>query len=312
MNEQCRSIPNPCEEKVVDAPPRSNSPFSVCFGTNTLHYDGRNLTLERGVSIPDGTYTAVVVRNGCIVEGSQAPVPEYTPPPCVEPPSPCDGSGTDVVVSPLAGNLTRLMPSGLFTQDNIIGAGGVSVTGTGTPGDPKVISVTPGAGPTITPANAHISVTNPAPNVIGIGMNPTGFSAGTYNGLIVDSYGIVTGYSPSTGGTITGVAGANEVDAIPSGSIVTVTLKPTAAGAATYVMGGYTMSFSQGGVLTTATRNINIPAGTYVLGGYNVNLNAYGSVDGIVRTITLTPGSFTTADGKTVQYDAYGTITSVT
>jgi hypothetical protein len=41
-------------------------------------------------------------------------------------------------------------------------------------------------------------------------------------------------------------------------------------------------------------------------------LNAYGSVDGIVRTITLTPGSFTTADGKTVQYDAYGTITSVT
>ena len=312
MSNKCIPLGKSCTEHVAEPVRKANDPFTVCVGTNALVWDGQSLTVYRGTPIPDGEYTAFTIRDGCLVSAGQAPVPEYTPPPCVESPAPCDGSGSSAVVSPRAGNLTTDTPTGLYTQVVMQQGAGITIMGTGTTGDPIVVSAVGSSGPTIMATTSEIDISNPAANVIGVGLKPSGLAPGTYAGITFNSHGIATGYAAPNATSVTAVVGAAEVEADNQGGAVTVSLKSSAAGNETYNVGGYSVSLSQGGVIETMTQNISFPAGIYTLGAYNVTYNQYGSATAVQRTVILTAGIFTTADGKTVHYDEFGTITQIT
>lgn len=312
MSDKCILLDNPCVEHVLDPVRTSSSPFTVCVGTNSLAWDGQVLTLHKGTPIADGEYTAFTIRNGCIVSADQAPVPEYTPPPCVESPAPCDGSGTTSAVSPAAGNLTTSTSLGLYTRVYVQPGSGVAITGTGVVGDPIVISAAGGGGPVVMPTTSEIAVSTPTPGVIGIGLNPSGIPPGTYGGITFNSHGIATGYATPNTTSLVGVVGAAEIDADNQGGLVTVSLKPTPAGNASYNVGGYSATLTQGGTVSSMSRTINVPAGIYELGAYAISVTDHGSINGVQRIATMTPTSFTTSDGKTVNVDEHGYIISIT
>jgi hypothetical protein len=312
MSENCKILSAPCAEQGVEHVPVPTPPFSICVGTNRLDWDGYALRVHQGSAMPDGEYTAFTVRDGCIVEAGQAPVPEYTPPPCVESPAPCSGETGAATVSPRAGNLTADTPTGLYTQVSVVNGLGITVTGTGASGDPIVISAPGSTGPIISAGTPDISVTTPTAGVIAIGLNSSGITPGTYAGITFNSRGIATAYSAPSVSAVQAVVGAGEVNGENVSGGVTISLKPTTAGGASYDIGGYSVAVSQGGVVSTVTRVINLPAGVYSMGAYNVTVNGLGSITGITRSVTLVAGTFTTTDGKTVRYDEFGTITQIT
>lgn len=311
MTIPCRQTPTPCNEIVVAAPRSASAPFTVCVGTNALTWDGQDLHLTKGTAIPDGEYTSFTMTNGCITSVGHAPVPEYTPPPCVESPAPCGGTGGGAVVSPRAGNLTIETPTGIFTQVALQPGSGVDITGSGTVGDPYVIAAETSSGGSIIAGTSDIVVAEPALGVTSIGLKASGIAPGTYAGITFNSRGIATGYAAPSAGAITSVVGALEVDSETQSGVVTISLKPSQAGGDSYVVGGYTMEVSQGGTISAMTKDISITAGVYALGAHNVTLNDTGSVTSIERAVTLTAGSFATMDGKTVSYDEFGTITGI-
>jgi len=312
MSNKCKPVAPPCTERVVEHVRSANDPFTLCVGTSMLTWDGEQLSVAHGTPIPDGEYTQFSVRHGCIISAGQALVPEYTPPPCVEPPSPCGGASSAAVVSPAAGNLTTQTSLGLLTKVFIQGGGGTGVTGTGVVGDPFVITPPTSSGPNIIAGTSEVEVNNTPSGAISIGLKNSGIGAGTYAGITFNSHGIATGYAAPAASAISQVVGAGEVAAENQSGVVTVGLNPSAAGGSSYDIGGYSVSVSQGGTIESMEQNITLTPGGITLGGYNVTLNALGSITAVERSVTLTAGTFNTVDGKTVHYDEFGTITQIT
>lgn len=78
----------PCS-KPLPSKTRKCKPFSICVGNKTLSFDGECLyVMDRKFQIPDGTYTSITFKDGCIIAVGKAPIPEYTPQAC------CDGEAT--------------------------------------------------------------------------------------------------------------------------------------------------------------------------------------------------------------------------
>lgn len=311
MNEKCIPLNKSCVAHTAEPLRTASTPFTLCVGTSSLVWDGQVLSVNKGTPIEDGEYTSFTVRDGCIVGAGQAPVPEYTPPPCAEPPVPCGGGGGSSEVSPQAGNLTTATLSGLYTGISIEEGVGITVDGTGTTGDPLIISAEASSGPTLVATTTEISISTPAPGTIGIGLQPSGISAGTYAGITFNSRGIATGYTAPSASGLTGVTGVGEVGVEVTSGVAAVSLKAVEPGNSTFNVGAYSMKLSQGGTVTTMTQITTIPAGTYTLGAYNVTFNAYGIPTTVDRSINIPAGSFETADGKTVSYDQFGAITGV-
>lgn len=127
----------PCSKEL----PKQNGsckPFSLCVGNNSLHYDGECLFVtKRKFQIPDGSYTSLTFKDGCIVDVGQAPIPVYTPQAC------CDGApATTVIEQPRlevaegAGNLAKIEGNKLTVDPLWRDTTSVNISGNGTTDKP--------------------------------------------------------------------------------------------------------------------------------------------------------------------------------
>ena len=123
---KCRKVKPKCKQ------------FSLCVGNKSLHYDGNCLFVtDRKYKIPDGTYTSVTFKDGCIVGVDKAPLPIYTPQAC------CDGAApvTEVRSEPLTaaegtGNLAVISGNKLTVDPVWKTTSTVNVGGVGTSANP--------------------------------------------------------------------------------------------------------------------------------------------------------------------------------
>jgi hypothetical protein len=243
----------------------------VCVGNYTLCYDGTCCQLAaRKWRIPDGVYSAIQLQDGCIVGVGQVPVPSYTPPPCCDQESGGDPP-TGVPVSPDACNLTAMGPAGLQTFLTVAPGSGVTVSGCGTTGDPLRISASASGGGSITaqagdsPIRVQGDGSATAPLIIGMNRS---VDPGNYGGLMVNRYGLVTGYQPESGGAtvhaLVGMAGiAAEEQPIGSG-VYAVALAATGVNAAKYRLGRYDVAVNAQGQITSVTEAFPaLTAGTF-------------------------------------------------
>jgi hypothetical protein len=187
-------------------PGRRYAPFVVplSFGAR-LEYDGIGLLYVPGSPPEDGVYGDVTVKGGAVAGARPAPVPSYTPAPCVPAPDPCgDPGGGGAEPSAQAGNLLALDPFGrLLVRLFAEGAGGVEVTGDGTYQSPLRITAASQGGE----APALRSDTPDVLEAAGLGTQAAPWRlshrarqgvAGSRAGLVLDGYGHVTGFSETS------------------------------------------------------------------------------------------------------------------
>lgn len=167
---------------------------SFCAGNLAITYDGNCLVAEpRHYQIPDGTYSTVTFKDGCIVGVGNLPVPRYTPNSC------CGSVGESVsldgesaVISDDPSNLLMMTPAGLAVQPVFRGKG-VTVTGSGTSTDPFTISLARSEGSggssvtTLTPEAIEVTQTQAG---VAVSLLPVGKS-GSYGNLTLNEYGQV-------------------------------------------------------------------------------------------------------------------------
>lgn len=230
-----------------DTTPRVGTPFDLCVGNYTLHYDGHILwTTRRSYQIPDGTFTQITFSDGCITGVGQAPVAGYTPSDCCAPPghdpTPGGSGGGTIDISPVACNWLSRSAQGLYVTPHVIGVGGVTVSGCGTTTDPLTISISgaPGSGGAF--ALQDLTVMSPTGTVqvggAGTPVDPLTLdlkkvgSAGVYGGLDVDAYGRVVGYSAPTNDPVTTVQGGRGISVTSAAGTAIVELSSPALSAA--------------------------------------------------------------------------------
>lgn len=316
---ECKTLTNLCAETVATAKDTEalSPPFKVCVGAKAgvLSWDGKTLRFQKEtMTIPDGTYSSITIKDGCIIDMGDADIPEYTPPACVEPPTPCNGGGTSISVSPSAGNLTTDTVNGIYTTVVFGDGTNTTITGAGTPGNPFIINAQAGSDLSITPGTSDIDISNPADGVISIGLNDSGIAAGTYNGITFSSRGIATGVDAHYGDNLLrGAVGGQEVNVQVENGVAHILLKESAAGGETLNLGNYRVKLTQGGLIEDVTvANVPMQPGSYTFGLADVTLGTAGTVESVTQAATIIqPGSFTTADGKTVTFDGYGRIVGV-
>lgn len=118
--------------------PKACKSFSICVGNHSLIWDGSCASIiPRAYAIPDGTFTSITFKDGCIVGVGEAPIPVYTPQAC------CDGdntngeaSGNSVKVLEIPGNLLTIQGEYLKVEPSWSLTNSFSVTGFGTPDSP--------------------------------------------------------------------------------------------------------------------------------------------------------------------------------
>jgi hypothetical protein len=199
------------------------------FGVR-LKYDGHGLYLTPGVPPSDGTYGDVVVKDGALLTAKAAPLPVYTPAPCVPSAEPCgdqgsgggSGSGSGAPsLSSDAGNLLTYDASGyLLAKVYVTGA----VSGTGTASNPLSAATGSGGGGTValrsdTPTILKLEGAGTASQPWRLShVAPTNNVSGSHGGLTLDAFGHVTGFV-DTGDS---AAGIMIIQAVPGTVDVTV------------------------------------------------------------------------------------------
>lgn len=198
-------------------------PFTVFlpFG-DRLVYDGEGFHLVRGHGQRDGTFGLVVARDGTIERLEPAPVPAYTPPPCLPAPDPCGDMGEgSAELSTEQGNLLKLDLMGNLLARLHVTGDGVEVSGYGTLDSPLTVKAEAGS--------SDVHLRSDTPDILGLEgagtaasswrlshLPPAANVAGTHGAFRLDSYGHVTGFvdTDQTVGLIT-------VQALPGTLVVT-------------------------------------------------------------------------------------------
>ena len=142
-----RVLRRDCKETTSGGTDEKQCPsFSFCAGNKTVSFDGECMTVtDRTYQIPDGTYSTVTFKDGCVVGVGQAPVVGYTPNECCGPAGSGGENGGDVTISAHPANLLKDTPDGLAVMPVIKGSG-VSVKGSGTLSDPFIITASSSGG----------------------------------------------------------------------------------------------------------------------------------------------------------------------
>lgn len=270
-----------CTPQVMDVPPIPSIPFTVCHGPDQLVWDGSALSLIKGVAIPDGTYTSVTLKNNCIVGAQQAPIPIYTPPPCVEPPATCTptGGGGVTPIAPDAGNQLMMLPSGLYSKCYVQAGANITVTGSGVSTNPYVISTSASSSTSVQSGNPAINVSTVA-GVYTVGLNPSGVVPGSYAGFTVNTYGLITAYTPQDDPNITSIVGGLGVEVDITAGIATVSLPASPVAGEIAQFGAYQVIFSDVGTPTQITQTITVTAGQFTdsVTGDILYYNEFGSI----------------------------------
>lgn len=312
--------PKLCETPPPPDPIPCSPAFDLCVGDRTLKWDGFCVTVERPRITPDGTYTAVTVVDGCIVGYGYADEATYTPPYCNPNPNSCQDGGnaggagnTGISISPDPTNIIRIN-GGLYARSYVRGGAGITVTGTGTVGDPYIVSAsgatTAGGTSVVVARNGLEAETNNGVTLIGI--EPSGVTAGTYDvntEFTVDRFGRITATKDRDQPIVTAGAG---LTATNDGDSIEIS-HPVQNVDDTAVFGGYTVRINRTGHITYTERGITLSAGTYNIGAYDVTVNGYGSITNLTQRSDVMPsdGTFETADGKTISYDVTGRLTGI-
>lgn len=310
--------PKPCvpDEPEKEIYPPATEPFEQCVGAYTWNWDGTRLRRYEGVKIPDGTYSQITFLDGCIVDAGTCPEPIYTPPYCSPNPTPCqDGQtgGDTAPISPNADNSLKYLGNGLFARTYIQSASNsaISITGVGTVENPYIL-------------NADLSGTGGLKTLVGrrgVQVEPNGsmayveleeiYSLNRTNidgndELVVDKYGRVIEVNKREGGLVRAGAGLTSHD--DAGVLVIEHQQYPINSPMT--VGAFDLTFNETGHLTNEERKINISSGTYNLGAYDVGINSFGSITSITQRddVLSSGGSFTSADGKSFNYDITGRI----
>lgn len=136
-----RVLRRDCKETTSGGTDEKQCPsFSFCAGNKTVSFDGECMTVtDRTYQIPDGTYSTVTFKDGCIVGVGHGAVPMYTPNDCCGPAGSGNEGAGDVTISAHPANLLKDTPDGLVVTPVFKGSG-VSVTGAGTLTDPFIIT----------------------------------------------------------------------------------------------------------------------------------------------------------------------------
>lgn len=306
-DKDCRVVSAPCEKVVKEATASGGCPeFSVClpFG-GKLFSEGGCVNYEPGTPPPDGVYSKVVIKDGCIVGLELADLPLYTNSPCAPVPAPCDcdgGGGSLPDPSVVTGNLFRYDAAGRPLVLLSAKAGdGVSITGMGTADNPLVISANPGESAGIQIRGTRlISVEGD-----GSADNPyrvshvTNGKAQSIMGMSFDDAGHMIEYTPSPeSSTINAVTGINGIDAqtdLKTGVATIQLAAPLHEMKGDYQIGAYLLTVDEKNIIYTINRTINFEAGVYRFGTVDVTINEYGSV---IATKPVPPEIVTTSASR--------------
>lgn len=261
-------------------------PFQVClpFG-RSLKFDGKCMTVEGEVSIPDGEYGVIIVENGCIVDARPNPVFEYTPPPCTPAAESCSSSSSDITLQTDTCNLLRQDSAGRLGAYLVVEAGdNITLRGCGSSSSPLVISATVDVDTSAYLSSASTSQividgtgTASDPYVIGLAEV---FDGQTINGMRFDRYGRLVQYTEPTSSNIVGVVGGAGITVVSEAGVAVVTLSESGVESGDYQLGGYAVTLDLAGRVTEATRNITVTAGSYDMHAWLVTVNSYGSITG--------------------------------
>lgn len=256
------------EEVIVDANNTPQTPiyqpFSFCSMGKNFYYDGVGLTVTgTGVNIPDGEYTTVAVQDNCIVGFGVAPLPQYTPPPCVEAPTGgCgDGGSGGATIDPSTDNLTTDGISGVKTKLYTANTATVTLSGYGTASSPLMATATgggTGGGGTVI-AGEGIRIDMYASGQA-IGLREVGIKPATYNGFSVNKFGQILAYNaPSGGTTLNAVEGVGDVKVTTSpNGVAVVSLPVSGVGSDFYTVGAYSVRYSASGLTSEMVRMVDI------------------------------------------------------
>lgn len=289
-DKDCRVVSAPCEKVVKEATASGGCPeFSVClpFG-GKLFSEGGCVNYEPGTPPPDGVYSKVVIKDGCIVGLELADLPLYTNSPCAPVPAPCDcdgGGGSLPDPSVVTGNLFRYDAAGRPLVLLSAKAGdGVSITGSGTADNPLVISAKPGESAGIQIRGTHLI------SVDGDGSADTPYrishaangKAQTVMGMSFDDAGHMIEYTPSPESSVVNAVAAGrgmDVETDLKNGIATVNLaKPLHKAEGEYILGGFSLSIDENNIIYDIKRDITFPAGVYRFGSIDATINEYGSI----------------------------------
>ena len=193
-----RVLRRDCKETTSGGTDEKQCPsFSFCAGNKTVSFDGECMTVtDRTYQIPDGTYSTVTFKDGCIVGVGHVAVPAYTPNECCGPAGSGNEGTGDVTISAHPANLLKDTPDGLVVTPVFKGSG-VSVTGAGTLSDPFIITasasgeggvfVTSGSPMALTVEGKGTDYTDP----IEISLK-TVMQSGRYGPFSINEYGQIT------------------------------------------------------------------------------------------------------------------------
>lgn len=322
MTLNCK-LPQPCTPVDVPQPKQPTTPFSLCVGDYSLHWDGTHLTHTRERVTPDGTYGSVTLHDGCVVSYGDCEIPTYTPPYCNPNPVPCSevGSGnTDtntVTVSPTAGNTLKYDSFGLFAKTYLAGGTGITVQGDGTQQRPYTISLQGNAdgnsGTEATVIGSGVVDVVERNGVSYISLKKSSIDVGKYGPFTISEYGTITAIDNNASILSTSnFKVGKELTLNTLDGDVFLGLAASTAQGNNYRFGGYNVSISEGGRVTGATRAVELDGGTYKVGAYTITFDDFGVVTNIDQDdVPASAGSFKTLDGRTVTYDETGRITDV-
>lgn len=322
MKLKCK-LPQPCTPINEPNPKPPTSPFSLCVGDYSLHWDGTHLTHTRERVTPDGTYGSITLRDGCAISYGECEIPTYTPPYCNPNPAPNNGIGagtpgsSTITVSPTPGNTIKRDAFGLFAKTYLAGGTGIEVSGEGTQQRPYSISLqggidgNGGSGATVVGSGAIEVVERNG--VSYISLKKPSISAGKYGPFTVSEYGIITAVDDNASIlSTTNFKTSAELTLNTLDGDVFLGLAASPAKGNDYRLGGYDVDVSEGGRVTGVTRVVDLDGGTYKVGAYNITFDNFGAVTAIDQgTVPTSAGSFKSLDGRTVTYDETGRITEV-
>lgn len=295
---ECRTVSAPCEKILKEAEASGGCPeFSVClpFG-GRIYSEGGCVNYEEGTPPPDGVYSKVVIKNGCIVDVELADLPLYTNSPCAPVPAPCDcdgGGGSLPAPSTISGNLFAYDAAGRPLVLLSAKAGdGISVTGRGTADNPLIITAKPGESSGVQIRGTgliRVEGTGTAEQPYRISHATVG-NATTVMGMSFDDAGHMTGYTPSPeSSTINAVSGGRGIDTetdLKTGLATIHLATPLHKAEGDYLLGGFTLSVDENNIIYEIKRTIDFTEGVYRLGSVDVTINKYGS---ITETVAVPP-----------------------
>jgi hypothetical protein len=277
-----------CEDIIKDVE-KTQEFDSICIGVARKLILPAGFEVEISKRIKDGWYNAVKVQDNCIVDVRNDDPAPVIPPPCSPVPAPCGGGGSgSVAISPDSGNLLTSKGNGLYAGVSMLAGTGVSVSGTGAPADPIIISFSGGGsgGSTniVTPKGGGVE-SSKIGDIVSLTLEEVPDISGVYKGFEIDGYGRVVAFSEAEDDSTNYIAGEG-IEFEEKGPTTTINMEYVLPSSIEVNAGGQTLELDRTGrvVSINPINNPNLRPGEYLAR----NIERVGvAADGTVTSLTL-------------------------